>query len=135
MPGDKNEKKKTAEPAAPSVATNPNFTPMQQPAAFAPGMQNMLASQLSAGYGAPAGLLGSSSTQDFNGLLNSIYNPQNAAQAADPIGAALATANKPGQIAAAKAAADPNAQIGSSGQINNRVTTGRNGTHGPGQQR
>lgn len=120
----KSSNKKTAEPAAPSVATNPNYIAMQQPQPFAPGMQDMLASQLASGYGSPAGLLGSSSATDFNGLLNSIYNPQSAAQAADPIGAAIAAAKTPKPAA-----------VANPGQINNTVTTGRNGTHGPGQQR
>lgn len=100
--------KKSADPAAPSAATNPNFIPMQQPAPFAPGMQNMLASQLAAGYGSPSGLLGSGSTQDFNGLLNSIYNPQTPAQAADPIGAAIAAA-KPAKTPKPTTVDDPNA--------------------------
>ena len=95
--------KKAAEPAAPSVATNPNYIAMQQPQPFAPGMQDMLANQLGAGFGSPAGLLGSSSATDFNGLLNSIYNPATPAQAADPIGAAIAAAKKPAAKPAATA--------------------------------
>lgn len=121
--------KKSKEPEAATVASNPNYIPMQQPAAFAPGMQGMLANQLAAGFGSP-GLLGSSAG-DFNGLLNSIYNPATPQEAADPIGAAI-TAAKTQQPAAV---ADPNVTMGSSGQPNNRATTGRNGTHGPGQQR
>ena len=92
------DKKKPAEPAAPTVATNPNYIPMQQPQPFAPGMQEALASQLAAGYG-QGGLLG---TNDYTGLLNSIYSPQ--AVAADPIGVAQSVAaatSAPKQTAAA----------------------------------
>lgn len=82
MGGSSGKKKKSDEPETPSVASNPNYIPMQQPQPFAPGMQEALASQLSAGYGR-GGLLG---TNDYTGLLNTIYSPQ--AIAADPIGVA-----------------------------------------------
>jgi hypothetical protein len=97
--------KKAAEPATPSVATNPNYIPMQQPQPFAPGMQQMLAQQLAQGYGSP-GLLGSGA-QDFNGLLTSIYSPQ--AIAADPIGVAqsIATATKAAKPASSQAQSAP----------------------------
>jgi len=92
-----------ATPAAPSVATNPNYIPMQQPQPFAPGMQQALASQLAAGYG-QGGLLG---TNDYMGLLNNVYSPQ--AIAADPIGVAqsIATATKAAKPASTQAQSAP----------------------------
>lgn len=82
MGGSSGKKKKSDEPETPTVESNPNYIPMQQPQPFAPGMQQALASQLSQGYGR-GGLLG---TSDYTGLLNTIYSPQ--AIAADPIGVA-----------------------------------------------
>ena len=83
MPGDNDKKSKKSDKAVEvTVASNPNYIPMQQPQPFAPGMKEALASQLAAGYGR-GGLLG---TSDYTGLLNNIYSPQ--AIAADPIGVA-----------------------------------------------
>jgi len=108
-----------ATPAAPSVATNPNYIPMQQPQPFAPGMQQALASQLQAGYGQPAGLLGPATTQqDFSGLLTSIYSPQ--AIAADPIGVAQSIA------AATKQQQKPVNQMPQPSQANEGLRGGRN---------
>jgi len=110
----KSSSKKSSAPAEVTVADNPNYIPMQQPQAFAPGMKEALASQLAAGYG-QGGLLG---TNDYTGLLNSIYSPQ--AIAADPIGVAqqVAAATTPAKI---KPAASNNKQaqyanIGGSGR-------------------
>ncbi len=72
MGGSNGKKKKSSEPAAQTVASNPNYIPMQQPQPFAPGMQQALASQLSQGFG--GGLL--QGQNDYMGLLNSIYSPQ-----------------------------------------------------------
>jgi hypothetical protein len=101
----KSSNKQAEQVATPSIATNPNYIPMQQPQPFAPGMQQMLANQLAQGYGSP-GLLGSSA-QDFNGLLTSIYSPQ--AIAADPIGVAqsIATATKAAKPSLAQAQSAP----------------------------
>lgn len=99
MGGGSGKSKKQAEPEVPSVESNPNYIPMQQPQPFAPGMQQALASQLAQGYGSP-GLLGSSA-QDFTGLLNTIYSPQ--AIAADPIGVAQQVAAATSTPAAAPA--------------------------------
>jgi hypothetical protein len=104
MPGGNDKKKSSSSaPAAPSVATNPNYIPMQQPQPFAPGMQQALASQLAAGYG-QGGLLG---TNDYMGLLSNIYSPQ--AIAADPIGVAqsIATATKAAKPASSQAQSAP----------------------------
>jgi hypothetical protein len=114
MDGGSGKSKKAATPAAPSVATNPNYIPMQQPQPFAPGMQQALAGQLAQGYSSP-GLLGSSA-QDFNGLLTSIYSPQ--AMAADPIGVAqsIATATTVKPVATkTSTAAKPSTQMGYGG--------------------
>ncbi len=89
----KSSNNKQSTPATPTVATNPNYIPMQQPQAFAPGMKEALAQQLAAGYG-QGGLLG---TQNYTGLLDGIYSQQ--ALAADPIGVAqqIAAASAPQQ--------------------------------------
>ncbi len=106
--------KKQAAPAEPTVATNPNYIPMQQPQPFAPGMKEALASQLAAGYG-QGGLLG---TNDYTGLLNSIYSPQ--AIAADPIGVAQQVA------AATKTAKASPVQPATSTAVNEGLRGGRN---------